>query len=184
MAGQISDDTSCCRSQCCGRQECLPSAYPGGGATSATCHGQPNPAAQPSSNLRLIPTPVQHLGYNLTLLHGKMMGHRGDSARKGCPAKPPIRASPRCFHLDQFSTSLRFNFDAKLQRLATARKSSTQRRARESNPQPLSGHHISSVAASHSLTLRDASHNAILRHLRLPVKRARGYWTVLTVRLC
>ena len=32
-----------------------------------------------------------------------------------------------------------------------------QRRARGSNPQPLSGHHISSVAASHSLTLRKGS---------------------------
>ncbi len=29
----------------------------------------------------------------------------------------------------------------------------SQRRARDSNPQPLAGHHISSVAASHSLTL-------------------------------
>ena len=29
------------------------------------------------------------------------------------PEKPPYRTSPRCFHLYQFSTSLRFNFDAK-----------------------------------------------------------------------
>lgn len=33
-----------------------------------------------------------------------------------------------------------------------------QRRARESNPQPVSRHHISSVAASHSLTLRTIAH--------------------------
>lgn len=32
-----------------------------------------------------------------------------------------------------------------------------ERRARDSNPQPLAGHHISSVAASHSLTLRNDS---------------------------
>ena len=31
-----------------------------------------------------------------------------------------------------------------------------KRRARDSNPQPLTGHHISSVAASHSLTLQIA----------------------------
>ncbi len=34
------------------------------------------------------------------------------------------------------------------------RNESSERRARESNPQPVSRHHISSVAASHSLTLR------------------------------
>jgi hypothetical protein len=31
-----------------------------------------------------------------------------------------------------------------------------ERRARDSNPQPLAGHHISSVAANHSLTLQSA----------------------------
>ena len=45
-----------------------------------------------------------------------------------------------------------------------------KRRARESNPQPLSGHHISSVAASHSLTLRNSLRNLILRLALLPVK--------------
>ena len=36
-------------------------------------------------------------------------------------------------------------------------KALRERRARESNPQPLTGHHISSVAASHSLTLQTCS---------------------------
>ena len=40
------------------------------------------------------------------------MGHRGDSVRKGFPGRPPNRTSPRCFHLDHFSASLRFNYDA------------------------------------------------------------------------
>ena len=34
------------------------------------------------------------------------------------------------------------------------RRPGLERRAWDSNPQPLAGHHISSVAASHSLTLR------------------------------
>ena len=41
--------------------------------------------------------------------------------------------------------------DEKVRRPAA---SDNKRRARDSNPQPLAGHHISSVAASHSLTLR------------------------------
>src|SRR5687768_12092102 len=38
-----------------------------------------------------------------------------------------------------------------------------KRRARDSNPQPVSRHHISSVAASHSLTLRMAAVSLGLR---------------------
>ena len=49
-------------------------------------------------------------------------------------------------------------------------KALRKRRARDSNPQPLSGHHISSVAASHSLTLRNSLRNLILRLALLPVK--------------
>jgi hypothetical protein len=45
-----------------------------------------------------------------------------------------------------------------------------KRRARGSNPQPLTGHHISSVAANHSLTLRNCLRNIILRLALLPVK--------------
>ena len=45
-----------------------------------------------------------------------------------------------------------------------------ERRARESNPQPLAGHHISSVAASHSLTLRKSLRYISLRFVRLHVK--------------
>jgi IS30 family transposase len=40
-----------------------------------------------------------------------MMGHRGDSVQKDVSEKPPYRTSPRCFHLYQFFSSLRFNFD-------------------------------------------------------------------------
>ena len=46
-------------------------------------------------------------------------------------------------------------------------KGLSQRRARESNPQPLAGHHISSVAASHSLTLRVVRKSSISLTFRL-----------------
>src|SRR5262245_23572367 len=48
----------------------------------------------------------------------------------------------------------------------------SKRRARDSNPQPLAGHHISSVAASHSLTLRAAERFYSSRSRR-PAQRAR-----------
>jgi len=61
-------------------------------------------------NLGGLLTSASHVGYNLTLLQGKMMGHRGDSIRKGCPGKPPIRTSPRRFHLDHFFTLFAIQF--------------------------------------------------------------------------
>ena len=45
-----------------------------------------------------------------------------------------------------------------------------KRRARESNPQRLTPHLISSQAANHSRTLRKCLRNTILRHLLLAVK--------------
>ena len=44
------------------------------------------------------------------------------------------------------------------------------RRARESNPQRLARHLISSQAANHSRTLRKCLRNTILRHLLMAVK--------------
>ena len=45
-----------------------------------------------------------------------------------------------------------------------------KRRARESNPQRLAPHLISSQAANHSRTLRKCLRNIILRYVLLPVK--------------
>ena len=45
-----------------------------------------------------------------------------------------------------------------------------KRRARGSNPQPLTGHHISSVAANHSLTLRKYLRYTSLRYALSAVK--------------
>ena len=54
---------------------------------------------------------------------------------------------------------------AAIQRLIDDRSRPTsslsKRRARDSNSQPLSGHHISSVAANHSLTLQNAVFSAV-----------------------
>ena len=58
------------------------------------------------------------------------------------PANDPGPNSPRVTGLDE-----------KVRRLAA---SDNKRRARDSNSQPLAGHHISSVAANHSLTLQTA----------------------------
>src|SRR4051812_48221780 len=49
-----------------------------------------------------------------------------------------------------------------------------ERRARDSNSQPLSGHHISSVAASHSLTLRRSAIRSIVTGRRPGLKAACG----------
>ena len=66
-----------------------------------------------ASDLRLLSASAVHLGYNLTLLQSKMMGHRGESVQKGF-RKPPYRTSPRCFHLGPvFCPSLQFNYDDK-----------------------------------------------------------------------
>ena len=46
----------------------------------------------------------------------------------------------------------------------------SERRARESNPQRLAPHLISSQAANHSRTLRKCLRNTILRHLLMAVK--------------
>ena len=43
-----------------------------------------------------------------------------------------------------------------------------ERRARDSNPQPLAGHHISSVAANHSLTLRNFRNSSFNSPAKLP----------------
>jgi hypothetical protein len=56
--------------------------------------------AEPPGDLRLTSTAASHLGYNLTLFQGKMMGHRGDSVRKGLVLKTthsnlPAMFSPR-----------------------------------------------------------------------------------------
>jgi hypothetical protein len=45
-------------------------------------------------------------------------------------------------------------------------RSLRKRRARDSNPQPLAGHHISSVTASHSLTLRIGCGVRLVAHHR------------------
>ena len=53
----------------------------------------------------------------------------------------------------------------------------SKRRARESNPQPVARHLISSQAANHSRTLRNSLRNIILRHALLVVK---GHFLVST----
>jgi hypothetical protein len=41
-------------------------------------------SAEPLCNVRQAAIAASHPGYNLTVFQGKMMGHRGDSVRKGC----------------------------------------------------------------------------------------------------
>src|SRR5262245_16946922 len=101
------------------------------------------------------------------------------STRKSWSAthtSPAVTPTPRCWGWNNQFRSIvglrnSFPFSAHFQHkettcknalFATKRPSPTygdgplqQRRARDSNPQPLAGHHISSVAASHSLTLRE-----------------------------
>ena len=52
----------------------------------------------------------------------------------------------------------------------------SERRARDSNSQPLAGHHISSVAASHSLTLRRFAIRSIVTGCGAGLKAEGGVW--------
>jgi hypothetical protein len=66
-----------------------------------------------------------------------------NSVQSKSPCRIPVSIARQCRNRRRAIVSNRSRFSMFL-----------RRRARGSNPQPLTGHHISSVAANHSLTLR------------------------------